>query len=317
MDQKRSSKAPVVVFVYNRIDDTMETLQALNENILASESDLYIFSDAPKYPEDKEKVQKVRDYILKYQSYADFHSISIRMAERNKGLAKSIIEGVTEIVNEYGNVVVLEDDCVPTKDFLRYMNDALLFFQDDDNIWSIAGYGYKLPSLEEYPYDSYLSYRGSSWGWATWKEMWEKVDWQVNDYSEFRYSVKKRKKFMRGGNDLPTMLKAQMNGKIDSWAVRWCYSQSKLDKLTVFPKESRIYNRGFNSGVHGNHNNPDDICNMKYDGVPRKCNFENAELNPRLVKEMRDIFRLTLKGRIIGFVKMEKKLFRKNVKGKE
>ena len=304
-------RAPVAVFVYNRISDAKEVLEALNENYLASESDLFIFSDASKSYQDEQKVQEVRSYILKYQTYTKFKSVKIKMAENNQGLAKSIIEGVTQIINNYGMIIVLEDDCVPTKDFLKYMNEALCFFRGNDAIWSIAGYGYSLPSLSRYPYDTYLSYRGSSWGWATWKEMWEMVDWDVVDYKKFKYSIIRRRRFCRGGNDLPTMLKAQVNGKIDSWAVRWCYSQSKWDKLTVYPKISRVYNRGFYSGTHGTRKDPDKICNMESDGAHRECCFENSKLDSTLVREMQELFRLKLKDRIMGFIEMQIKYFRK------
>lgn len=307
--------APVILFVYNRADCARKTLDALEANDLAGESELYIFSDAPKYQQDKQKVEEVRNYIEQYSDRSLFKKVTVVKAVHNKGLACSIIDGVTDIICKFGKVIVLEDDCVTTKDFLRYMNGALDFYETKENIWSVTGYTSNLlPSLKNYPKDVYLSYRGSSLGWGTWKDRWKTVDWSVSDYKSFRLSIKKRKKFARGGNDLFTMLKAQMNGKIDSWAVRWCYAQSMQDKYTVYPKISYLYNIGFDEGVHSTPALEKRYRTTLSDGN-YICKFEDVDIDERLIKEMKNLWKLTLYSRISGFVQLEMRSFRKKSKG--
>lgn len=303
-------KAPIIVFVYNRLDETKRTLEALSKNYEAEESDLFIFSDAARFYEEREKVEKVREYLNEFTETAKFNKLTIRMAQTNLGLSKSIINGVTEIINIYGNAIVLEDDCVPSVDFIQYMNEALTFYKDETQIWSISGFAHDLPALQNYSRDLYLFYRASSWGWATWSDRWEKMNWSVDDYQKFKFSIKKRLKFMRGGDDLPTMLKAQMNGKIDSWAVIWYYRQSQLDKLTVYPVKSRIKNIGFESGEHGTKGR---VANSTAEFVEKKegCTFEKLQIDRKICSDIRKIWHLTIKGRITGFIQMELKYLKK------
>ena len=101
--------APIVLFTYNRPWHTRQTIEALQKNHLASESVIFIFSDGPKTKEDEPKVEEVRKFLKTIQG---FKQIEIIEREKNWGLAKNIIDGVTKVVNEYGKVIVLEDDII-------------------------------------------------------------------------------------------------------------------------------------------------------------------------------------------------------------
>jgi len=179
-------------------------------------------------------------------------------------------------------VIVLEDDLVVSSDFLEYMNDALEFYKNDSKIWSISGYGPTLPCLENYDQNLYLSPRGSSWGWATWKDRWDSVDWDVKDFEKLKYTRKIRKKFELGGNDMYKMLELQILGKIDSWAIRWCFSQFLQNKFTVYPVRSKIANNGFNDNK-GTHNNGD---SFKWDVEVSntKINFDNLYVKKYIIQ---------------------------------
>jgi GR25 family glycosyltransferase involved in LPS biosynthesis len=129
-------------------------------------------------------------------------------------LANSIISGVSQILKEHDKVIVLEDDLITSPNFLDFMNQALNFYQGNKQIHSISGYTLDLPSLKNYTKDYYLGYRASSWGWGTWKEKWESVDWNVSKYREFKRNPLQQIKFMKGGSDLPHMLSNQIRGKL-------------------------------------------------------------------------------------------------------
>jgi hypothetical protein len=233
--------APICLFVYNRISEVKRTIEALENNFLAGESDLYIFSDEGRDKEDVQKVRKVRSYI---HTISGFNSITIFEAENNKGLANSVISGVSKVLENHDRIVVLEDDLVTSPNFLDFINQSLKFYQNDHNIHSVSGYTLNLPSLPGKK-DYYFGYRASSWGWGIWKERWEGIDWDVCDYGKFKNNRVATKSFKRGGSDLPRMLRNQRLGKIDSWAIRFCYHQFKNELLTVFPSESKIKSVGF------------------------------------------------------------------------
>lgn len=234
--------APIALFTYNRLEETKQTIQALQNNYLAKESELFVFSDGPKNEKVVNKIQAVREYLTNVEG---FKKVTIVASEKNKGLAKSIISGVSKVLETFNSVIVVEDDLVTTPNFLDFMNQALEFYKNDSKVFSISGYTLNLPSLKEYEKDIYFGYRASSWGWGIWKDRWQPIDWVVNDYTTFVKNKKRVNDFKRGGSDMPRMLKNQMIGKIDSWAIRFCYHQFKEDLMTVFPTVSKLESIGF------------------------------------------------------------------------
>ncbi|MBC5992529.1 sugar transferase [Pontibacter cellulosilyticus] len=237
-----SPLAPILLFTYKRLETLQKTVQALQNNHLASDSVLYIFSDGYKGTFDQRQVEKVRSYI---KTISGFKKVIIKEAHCNKGLANSIIQGVSEILDSNDKAVVLEDDLITSRNFLNFMNTALNYYENNKNVFSVSGYSFPFKIPNNYQYDCYTITRGCSWGWGTWKDRWETVDWKVSDYDVFLSSVDKRKKFSKSGSDLIPMLKKQMNGSIDSWAIRWYYQQSKNNQYTVYPTTSKVANNGF------------------------------------------------------------------------
>jgi hypothetical protein len=281
---------PIVIFTYRRTIDKL--IESLQNNHLAPMSDLYIFSDGYKSQKDKEDVLAVRESLKKIEG---FKNITLYESEYNKGLASSIIHGVSTIINQYEKIIVLEDDLIVSNNFLDYMNDALDFYQDNHSIWSISGYSPKLECLQEYQEDIYLSYRCNSWGWSTWKSRWDKIDWDIKDWKSFKDNKQEVNQFNIAGNDMYAMLEAQMSGKIDSWAIRWCYNQFKYNSYTIYPKESKIQNFGFDS--KGTHNN--DGMSRWYSTLSnQKVDFKNITLDEKIVNCFRKKYNLQFKTRI-------------------
>jgi hypothetical protein len=240
--------APIALFVYCRPEHTRRTVESLQRNALAAESDLYIFADAARHPAQQEKVREVRTYI---ESIRGFRKVTIDAQSRNRGLAKSVINGVTKLCLEFESAIVVEDDLITAPDFLAFMNAALRHYRDAPSVFSIGGVNYAARPPAGYSHDVFFSYRSCSWGWATWQDRWAHADWRVLDYEEFQSSAKAKRKFQRGGGDLPRMLAKQMAGKLDSWAIRWAYAHCVHDAVAVLPVVSRVVNIGFDgSGTH-------------------------------------------------------------------
>ena len=283
--------APIVLFVYNRPNHTKETLDSLVVNERFSEHKLYIFSDGKK-GEGEEEVEDLRLFLKQYSS--KYPNMELIFSKENKGLAKSIIEGVSKILERFDSVVVLEDDIVTSRYFLKYMQEALEYYKNLQRIGSISGFNYpekvlNIPS--EYDKDIYFSLRPSSWGWATWKDRWEKVDWEVKDYKEFERSIKLQKEFNKGGEDLSGMLKAQMEGKIDSWAIRWSYHHFKNKLLAVYPVVSFVDNIGNDgSGIHSKASNEDRFRNSVLNNKKEIRFLRDIKLDEKLIRNFQKIF---------------------------
>lgn len=242
--------APIIVFAYNRPEHLKKTLEALGKNKEAKESDLFIFIDGPKSDSMMRKNEAVYAVAKQYE-IGFFKDVVIKRANKNKGLARSVISGVDEIINQYGKVIVTEDDSVSSPAYLSFMNGALDYYGDKDYIWSIGGYTVPIKIPDKYSYDVIVTQRSSSYAWATWINRWKKIDWKVKDYQRFRWNVCKRREFNKWGTDRASMLDDQMNGRINSWAIRFDYAMYKNRMFNVLPTHSLIQNIGHDgSGTH-------------------------------------------------------------------
>jgi hypothetical protein len=238
--------APIALFVFNRQWHTQQTIEALRNNELAAKSELFIFSDGPRYRSDKGKVQSVRQYL---KTVSGFKNMAIFERTENLGLGPSIIDGVTELINRYGRVVVLEDDMVTSPYFLRFMNDALDFYNDEERVISIHGYIY--PMKEQLPETFFLK-GADCWGWATWKRGWDLFETNGKKLLDELKARKLTREFdFNGSYSYTRMLANHVRGKNNSWAIRWYASAFLKDKLTLYPGISLVKNIGMDaSGTH-------------------------------------------------------------------
>jgi hypothetical protein len=261
--------APIVLFVYNRPEHTRRTVEALQKNDLAEESDLVIFSDNYKDEIDKNNVEDVRKYL---KTIAEFKSVSIVERFENYGLAKSVISGVTEIVNKFGRVIVLEDDLITSPYFLKYMNEALDMYANEEKVISIHGYVY--PIKGNLPETFFL--RGADcWGWATWKRGWDLFEFDGQKLFDQLQAKKLTMVFdFEGSYPYTLMLKSQIKGFNSSWAVRWYASAFLADKLTLYPGKSLVQNIGFDKS--GTHTGENSYFNVSIDGL--KVNLQTIEI---------------------------------------
>ncbi len=238
--------APIALFVYNRPWHTQQTVEALQKNEYAETSELFVFSDGPQSDKDRENVNTVREYL---KSVTGFKKVIIVERDKNSGLAQSVISGVTEIVNRYGRIIVLEDDMTTSPYFLRFMNEALEFYNDEEKVISVHGYIY--PVKAKLPETFFLK-GADCWGWATWKRGWDIFEPHGRKLlDELRTRELTRRFDFDGAYGYTKMLEDQVNGKNDSWAVRWYASAFLRDKLTLYPGKSLICNIGTDaSGTH-------------------------------------------------------------------
>lgn len=263
--------APIALFVYNRPWHTRQTVEALKKNELSTESELYIFSDAPRSESANDAVGEVRAYI---RNITVFKSITIIERETNYGLARSIIEGVTRLCNEFGRVIVLEDDLVTSPYFLRYMNDALKIYENVNQVASVSGYMYpiKLPIEDQF----FFWTIPQSWGWAAWQRSWKYFNENGKDlYKNIMRAGLSRIFNKRGPQPFIKMLKDQIEGKNSSWYIRWYASTFLEKKLTLMPATSLVKNIGIDgTGEH--------CSNWKFD--PFMTNVAEKPVNVKLVK---------------------------------
>lgn len=267
--------APIVLFVYNRPEHTKKTVESLLLNKGAAQSELYVFCDAAKNEKAKEMVEATRAYVKTIKGFKDIH---ITERTENFGLAKSVITGVTEVVNRHGRVIVMEDDLLTSPYFLEYMNTALEKYENEKKVFSITGYSHFPNGNEKLP-QSYFLKVFSSWSWATWKDRWDLFDEKAVGWEKTKTDEKLKNAFdYEGCFDNSLMIKQHMEDHIiNSWAIRAYWTMFTHDEMTLFSNNRLCENIGFDgTGVH---------CNTEGDYLTGKLFDKEVTEFPEIAEE--------------------------------
>ena len=238
--------APIVLFVYDRPEHTKRTLEALQKNEGAKESDLFIFSDAAKNEAARPNVNKVRSLV---RNIDGFKEIKIIERSENWGLANSIVDGVTDIVNKYGRIIVLEDDLVTSTYFLKYMNEGLIYYKNTEKVWHISGWNY--PIDQDGLGHVFLWRLMNCWGWATWDNRWAHYEKNVGKIIREFSKADIKGLNLDGSEAFYNQVIANKNEQINTWAIFWYTTIFKNNGLCVNPTQSFVENIGHDgSGVN-------------------------------------------------------------------
>lgn len=239
---------------------------------------------------DNSRIDKVREIVSDFAKTCD---CDVKLRSSNLGLATSVIAGIGEVLQSHDSVIVLEDDLLVSKDFLRYMNWGLRVFEYQPRVFSLTGYSFPTAYFSlpiGYQNQIFLSPRCGSWSWATWRDRWETVDWEMLDFEEFIGDESQTTKFNEIGWDLSRMLELQHSGGIDSWAIRFCYAHFKASAYCVHPSSTLVHNSGLDrTGTHGR---PDQrFVHREQFRVWRECEADEVvQLNSDIVSEISRIF---------------------------
>jgi len=247
--------APIALFVYNRPQHTKRTLNFLKQNDLAIDSKLFIFSDAPKTPEEYNNVSEVRALL---KDIDGFRSVTIIERKENMGLANSIISGVSKLVADYKQVIVFEDDLISSPHTLTYFNEALNLYRDQEKVMHIGAYMYNLKD-NNLP-ETFFYRAATSWGWATWDRAWAHFEPNI-DLLMSKFDAKKRSDFsIEHTMNFWKQMEDFKKGRNNSWAIRWYASIFLKGGLTLNPAHSLINNIGHDGT--GTHSGINDIYNV-------------------------------------------------------
>ena len=238
--------APIVLFVYNRPWHTKQTIESLQKNELASQSEIFIYCDNAKSEKVQSSVNEVRNFV---DTVDGFKKVTVIKREKNWGLSDSITDGVTKIVNKYGKIIVLEDDLVVSPYFLKFMNDALKFYKDEKKVWHVSGWNYpvEIDGLD----DVFLWRLMNCWGWATWADRWKHYEKNIGKtLKEFSKEEIDRLN-LDGAEDFFGQVTANYEKKINTWAIFWYVTIFNKNGLCLNPAQTFVENIGHDgSGVH-------------------------------------------------------------------
>ena len=285
-NNKVKNYAPVAIFCYKRLDHLKHCVNSLLNNNEINNSEVYFFCDNSKSEEDSEAVTKVREFVKSIKHPKK----NIILRNKNFGLQKNLVSGISEVLENHNTVIVVEDDLILSKNFLRYMNDSLKNFKDSNDVVSIHGYCYPDIKIQ----DNYFFLKGADcWGWATWKEKWSlyesnamkllvKLLLSPHKIYDFNFSIY--------GPYLKMLINTCM-GNNNSWAIKWYTSAFLEGKLTLYPKHSFVFNSGLdNSGDHCNNtSNYDTNISEDYIQVENINIMENSEARKEFNKFFKNL----------------------------
>ena len=235
--------APVCMFGYNRPLLLKNSLHALSNCDESKHTKVFIFIDGPKTELDRNLVNESYNVASNFDENS-FASKEILIADKNLGPGETIIQKVSRVINIYGKVIVLEDDLIPDEKFLRYMNSSLNKYENMECIGSVSGFGFKVNYSGIFC--NYFHRRPTTWGWGTWRSRWNKAVWDLTNENQIKKKGFKRK-FNRAGQDMYRMLSSYLDGRIDSWGIRWAYNHHKNNWFASCPVYSKILNKGYDN----------------------------------------------------------------------
>lgn len=241
--------APIVVSVYDRLEHLRRCVESLQMNKLATESVLYVVSDAAYKEEHIKKINEVREFI---SSIKGFKEVKPVFREKNLGAHLSLSLMLKEVLQNYDSFIFLEDDIVVSNDFLQYLNDGLVYYREQKNIFAICGFKAPFDLPSDYKEDVFFYPCNSPWGFATWKDRWKSVNHDYYDrYSELKKDRKKFKEFLSIGFYIKGILQADSRKEIVAGDLRVYYHMFQHNMCSVFPVKSKTQNWGFDgTGEH-------------------------------------------------------------------
>jgi hypothetical protein len=234
------TSAPVAIFAFRRPEHTQRLIESLRANPETDGTEFVAFCDGPRTERDRPFVDATRAVLRR----SGLPRLELVERERNLGLAASVIDGVTRLCQAHGRVIVLEDDLVVSPTFLGFMNGALEAYADEKQVFQVSGFMFpvELPTAAAALFLPFTN----SWGWATWDRAWRHFDHGAAAYWQLARDGALRRRFDLGGRYyFFEMLRRQVRGEIDSWAIRWYLSVFMRDGLTIFPRRSLVENAGF------------------------------------------------------------------------
>lgn len=225
---------PVVLFAYSRSDHLIGTLESLRFNEVPL---IYAFSDGPKTSEDINEIAKVRDVLRD----VDWCDLDLCCRKENLGLGRSILMGVSAILNQHDSVIVFEDDLICVPGTYKYMCEALKHYSDNYAVMSVTGWTHPRVTPSDVGDQPYFDGRAECWVWGTWARSW--VGMERNARALMRECAERGIDSNRYGDDLPVMAEEEEVKNI--WAVRFLYLHMLRGGLCLRPPHSMVDHRGF------------------------------------------------------------------------
>jgi len=266
----------LAVFAYRRPSHLLRVLRSLQVQLQQISLPVHLFLDGPRGDDDVCAVQACRNVAEKFTTDIDIH---LNQSSVNRGLYLSITEGVSLILGQYSQIIVLEEDILTSPYFLRYMLDGLNRYADEPRVASIHGY---VPPIPAELSDTFFLRGADCWGWATWRDRWSLYRHDAAAMASEIRSCGLARAFDLGGH-VPNLrlLDARAAGRSSSWAICWHASCFLAERFTLHPGRSLVRNIGLD--YSGEHCAPSASLEAVLTDRPLAVSLQKVEENPAIV----------------------------------
>ncbi len=237
-------KTPILITAWNRPEKVRILINSLK--VLKPEN-LYFSCDGPRNENinELEKTNQTRKIINENIDWEC--NVKKNFNDTNLGCRVNMIKSINWVFESNEMAIILEDDCIPKPEFFKYCYLLLKKYEKDFEIWNINGTNLQNGNLRgngSYYFSKYFH----SWGWATWKNRWLRIDDNLDTYESFKNLHNKKQYFLNKSEEkywLKIWDNLKYHEKPDSWAYRWLYTCISNKGLNITPNINLINNIGF------------------------------------------------------------------------
>lgn len=258
---------PLLIITFNRPEQLKHVLDAISA---VSPTELYIFQDGPRNDNDKVLCAEVRR-VLQEKVYwpCDKHTF---FSENNLGCGPGPAAAITWFFNQVESGIILEDDCIPSRDFFYYCENLLLKYEKDERIGFVGGCNYGYYSLNNSTY-SFCSGHHETWGWASWRRAWKIFDYDLNSISKatFQQTIKDYfKSFKEREYWMDIFQKVKKDRFNDScWDYQFYFSMWVKGMLAICPNYNLVSNTGYGDDATHTHNQDNKLLSRPTESIQK------------------------------------------------
>lgn len=248
---------PILFIVFNRPGHAAATLEAICE---AKPPRLYVACDGPRLDREGEAALVAECRTLFDQVTWDCE-VRTLFRDTNLGSASAIPEAIDWFFDHETAGIILEDDCWPAQDFFPFCATLLEKYSGDPMIGWINGcnYGFTDQVDSDYLFTNYPT----SWGWASWREVWQAHNRDMRDWSG-RVSADAPGPGCNSSLVHRIFWKSTFNWafRFPNWDYRIVHTFMVTKKLACMPAANLIRNHGFGADATHTRNLNDPLARL-------------------------------------------------------
>ena len=245
----KKNEIGIFILAYKRLNHLKKTIYRLKKFIHANDT-IHIFMDNFSDDQTSLEIKKIKA-VKKYLNNLDKKKFTVIFRRERFGMKKNWILAYDYMFKKYKKVICLEDDILIKESFINFMIFYLNYYEKNNKIMNITGFGTKIKIPKKYSYDCYLTKRSMSWGQGSWRRVWIKFSKMKKDHKSIITNKVNKLKLISCGEDLLRTMTLDYLKLAESIQVWWIWNIIRNNGLSINPINSLVDNIGYDgTGYH-------------------------------------------------------------------